>query len=114
MGFLPFPTRLVAEALHEVNGERVFVTMYGLTLLAIRIFGFALDEYARREHLYNSEPGEEPEQSGRSNLAVLVVYVVAILIGLAVPTVAVAFYFGIAIYLVVPFREIRRLLFKRA
>jgi hypothetical protein len=25
-----------------------------------------------------------------------------------------AFYFGIAIYLVVPFREIRRLLFKRA
>ena len=114
VGFLPFPTRLVAEALHDVNGERVFVTMYGLTLLAIRIFGFALDEYARREHLYNSTEGEEPEQSGRSNLAVLVVYVVAILIGLVVPTVAVAFYFGIAIYLVVPFREIRRLLFKRA
>ena len=114
VGFLPFPTRLVAEALHDVNGERVFVTMYGLTLLAIRIFGFALDEYARREHLYNPEKVEEPEQSGRSNLAVLVVYVVAILIGLVVPTVAVAFYFGIAIYLVVPFREIRRLLFKRA
>ena len=114
VGFLPFPTRLVAEALHDVNGERVFVTMYGLTLLAIRIFGFALDEYARREHLYNSTAGEEPEQSGRSNLAVLVVYVVAILIGLVVPTVGVAFYFGIAIYLVVPFREIRRLLFKRA
>ena len=114
VGFLPFPTRLVAEALHDVNGERVFVTMYGLTLLAIRIFGYALDEYARREHLYNAEKVEEPEQSGRSNLAVLVVYVVAILIGLVVPTVAVAFYFGIAIYLVVPFREIRRLLFKRA
>ena len=114
VGFLPFPTRLVAEALHDVNGERVFVTMYGLTLLAIRIFGYALDEYARREHLYNAEKVEEPEQSGRSNLAVLAVYVVAILIGLAVPTVGVAFYFGIAIYLVVPFREIRRLLFKRA
>ena len=110
VGFLPFPTRLVAEALHDVNGERVFVTMYGLTLLAIRIFGFALDEYARREHLYDSEQVEEPEQSGRSNLAVLAVYVVAILIGLVAPTVAVAFYFGIAIYLVVPFREIRRLL----
>ena len=38
---------------------------------------------------------------------------VSILIGLVVPTVAVAFYFGIAIYLVVPFRQIRRLLFKR-
>ena len=113
VGFLPFPTRLVAEAIHDVNGERVFVTMYGLTLLAIRIFGFALDEYAKREHLYDSGQSEEPEQSGRSNLAVLVVYVVAILIGLAVPPVAVAFYFGIAIYLVVPFREIRRLLFHR-
>ncbi len=111
VGFLPFPTRLVAEALHDVNGERVFVTMYGLTLLAIRIFGFALDEYAKREQLYNSGDREEPEQSGRSNLAVLIVYVVAILIGLAVPPVAVAFYFGIAIYLVVPFQEIRRLLF---
>ena len=114
VGFLPFPTGLVAEAIHDVNGERVFVTMYGLTLLAIRIFGFALDEYAKREHLYNSAPGDEPEQSGRSNLAVLAVYVVAILIGLAVPPIAVAFYFGIAIYLVVPFREIRRLLFHRA
>ena len=114
VGFLPFPTRLVAEAIHDVNGERVFVTLYGLTLLAIRIFGFALDEYAKREHLYDAGKTQEPEQSGRSNLAVLVVYVVAILIGLAVPPVAVAFYFGIAIYLVVPFREIRRLLFHRA
>lgn len=114
VGFLPFPTGLVAEAIHDVNGERVFVTMYGLTLLAIRIFGFALDEYAKREHLYEPATGAEPEDSGRSNLAVLVVYVIAILIGLAVPPVAVAFYFGIAIYLVVPFREIRRLLFHRA
>ena len=63
-----------------------------------------------RTSLQLHEKVEEPEQSGRSNLAVLAVYVVAILIGLVVPTVAVAFYFGIAIYLVVPFREIRRLL----
>ena len=114
VGFLPFPTRLVAEALHDVDGERVFVTMYGLTLLAIRVLGFALDQYARREHLYTSTPTEEPQQSGRSNLTVLIVYIVAIVIGLVAPTVAVAFYFGIAIYLVTPLREIKRLLFKRA
>ena len=113
VGFLPFPTRLVAEAIHDVNGERVFVTMYGLTLLAIRIFGFALDEYAKTRTSLRLREDRRAEQSGRSNLAVLVVYVVAILIGLAVPPVAVAFYFGIAIYLVVPFREIRRLLFHR-
>ncbi len=114
VGFLPFPTRLVAEAIHDVNGERVFVTMYGLTLLAIRIFGFALDEYAKREQLYRAVEGETPEESGRSNLVVLAAYLVAILIGLVVPTLGVAFYFGIAIYLVVPFREIRRLLFMRS
>jgi len=32
---LPFPTRLIAQALHNTSGERVYVTMYGLTLLAI-------------------------------------------------------------------------------
>jgi uncharacterized membrane protein len=113
IGFLPFPTRLVAEALHDVNGERVFVTMYGLTLLCIRIFGFALDRYARREDLYVPVEVQDPEQSGRSLLAVLGSYVVAVLSGLALPTLAVVFYFGIAIYLVVPFREIRHLLFRR-
>ena len=40
---LPFPTRLIAEALHNTSGERVYVTMYGLTLLAIRLLGSALD-----------------------------------------------------------------------
>ena len=52
VAFLPFPTRLVSEAIHDTNGERVFVTMYGLTLLTIRLLSFALDAYARREHLY--------------------------------------------------------------
>ena len=39
--FLPFPTKLVADALHETSGERVYVAMYGLTLLAIRLLGSA-------------------------------------------------------------------------
>src|SRR5215471_14310565 len=57
---LPFPTRLVAEALNNTNGERVYVTMYGLTLLAIRLLGSALDAYARYAHLYSrSGEGEE-------------------------------------------------------
>ena len=37
-------------------------------------------------------------------------YVIAILIGLALPQVAAALYFGIAVYLVVPFRGFARLL----
>ena len=38
----------------------------------------------------------------------------AILIGLALPQLAVALYFGIAVYLIVPFREVARLLSRRS
>ena len=110
--FLPFPTRLVAEALHDstVTGERVYVTMYGLTLLAIRLLGSVLDWYARREHLYSPHQDDEEVHTDRRKLLPVVIgYVIAILIGLALPVAAVALYFGIAVYLIVPFREVARL-----
>jgi uncharacterized membrane protein len=112
--FLPFPTRLVADALHQVGAERVAVTIYGLTLLAIRVLGSALDAYARHERLYSPRGnGEELASPRRKLLPVVIGYVIAILIGLAVPVAAVALYFGIAVYLIVPFREVTRLLFRR-
>ena len=114
VAFLPFPTRLVADALHDAGAERVAVTIYGLTLLAIRLLGSALDAYARREHLFSQQEDGEELYERRSLLVVVIGYVAAILIGLAVPQVAVALYFGIAVYLVVPFREVRRLLFRRS
>jgi hypothetical protein len=46
-------------------------------------------------------------------LPVVIGYVIAILIGLALPVAAVALYFGIAVYLVVPFRETARVLRRR-
>ena len=64
VAFLPFPTRLTADALHNAGAERVAVTLYGLTLLAIRILGSALDGYARREHLYS------PQGDGRDGTEV--------------------------------------------
>jgi uncharacterized membrane protein len=114
--FLPFPTGQVADALHQhdTSGERVFVTMYGFTLLAIRLLGFTLDAYARHEHLYSPhQDDEEVHRDRRKLLPVIIAYVIAILIGLALPPLAVALYFGIAVYLVVPFREAARLLFGR-
>jgi uncharacterized membrane protein len=114
IAFLPFPTKLMAEALHEVSNERVFVTFYGLTLLTIRLLGLALDGYATREHLYRrAEDEQEQEYRGRW-LPVLAGYVVAILVGLALPTLAVVFYFAIALYLIVPFSEITRLVRRRS
>jgi Flp pilus assembly protein TadB len=56
--------------------------------------------------------GEEPPGEQRKLLPVVIGYVAAILIGLLWPGVAVAFYFGIAVYLVVPFRQVARLLFR--
>ena len=115
VAFLPFPTKLVAEALHEPDAERVFVTMYGLTLIAIRMLGFALDEYALREHLYTEERDtEEGEIERRKFLPVVIGYVIAIFVGLVIPGLAIGFYFGIAVFLIVPFREVGQLLFRRS
>ena len=101
IGFLPFPTKLVADALHSNESERVFVTMYGLTLLAIRVFSFALDAYARREHLYSPpEAGDGQQDEPRELLPVLGGYLIAILIGLVLPKLAVAIYFGVALYMI--------------
>ena len=113
--FLPFPTGLVAEALHDSSGERVYVTVYGLTLLAIRVLGSALDAYARHEHLYSPKgEGEELQTTQRKFLPVVIGYVIAILIGLVLPVLAVALYFGLAVYLVVPFRDATQVLFRRS
>jgi uncharacterized membrane protein len=112
--FLPFPTRLIADALHHPTDQRVFVTVYGLTLLAIRILGSALDWYARSQHLYSPHgDGEEPDGERSKLLPVVTGYVIAILIGLAFPDLAAALYFGIAVYAIVPFREVTRLVFRR-
>ena len=97
-----------------MGAERVAVTVYGLTLLAIRLLGSALDAYARREHFYSPQgDGDEVQGPRRRLLPVVAGYVIAIIIGLFLPGVAVAVYFGIAVYLIVPFREVARLLFRR-
>ena len=109
--FLPFPTHLVADGLNDNSGERVYVTLYGLTLLAIRLLGSALDAYARHEHLYSPhQDNEELHRDRRKLLPATIGYVIAIPIGLAVPILAVALYFGLAVYLVVPFREAARVI----
>ena len=115
VAFLPFPTRLVAEALEHVERERVAITLYGPTLLAIRLLSYALDAYARRERLYRSEgEGAELQREGRQLLPVIIGYVIAIGIGIVWPRAAVALYFALALYLVVPFGEVRRLLSRRS
>jgi uncharacterized membrane protein len=114
--FLPFPTGLIAEALRhdDISGERVYVTLYGLTLLVIYLLGYALDAYARYQHLYPpAQEGEELHRDRRIFLPGVIGYVIVILIGLLLPVAAVALYFGLVVYLVIPFREAARVLARR-
>jgi uncharacterized membrane protein len=113
VAFLPFPTRLVAEALGNTDSERVAVILYGLTLMAIRVLGYALSTYAQRRHLYKVQTeGTELRREGQDFLPVLAGYALSVLVGLAWPVVSVGLYFGIAIVLVVPFGELTRVLFR--
>lgn len=57
---------------------------------------------------------ETQQQAHPRLLPVVIGYVIAILIGIVLPEVAVALYFGIAVYLVVPFREVARPAFRRS
>jgi uncharacterized membrane protein len=105
--FLPFATKLVTEAFGDREAERVAATVYGLTLLLIRLLGIALDKYAKREALYATVgDDEELDNSRRYNIHALVGYLISIIIGLLLPAIAVAAYFAVALYLVIPFREI--------
>ena len=77
--------------------------------------GAALDAYAQRERLYSpQEEGQELQDSQRKLLPAIGGYLVAIGIGLAAPRLAVALYFCLAVYVMVPFGEIARLLFRRS
>jgi uncharacterized membrane protein len=101
----------MADALNKPADERVFVALYGLTLLAIRLIAFGLDRYARRQDLYAPRAAHEELRTDQQKfLPIIIGYVVAILIGLAVPRLAVALYFALAVWLVVPFRAVARLL----
>jgi uncharacterized membrane protein len=52
VAFLPFPTGLIGNALHEGSqAERVAAVVYGSSLLAIRLLYFALAAYSRARHL---------------------------------------------------------------
>jgi hypothetical protein len=97
-----------------VEAERVAVTMYGLTLLVIHLLGYALSLYARREHLsIEGDESAELQRDERKLLPAVIGSVVAIGVGLVSPTVAIALYLGLAVFVVVPFRDVGRLLFPR-
>ena len=108
---LPYPTHMLAEYFSSDNGERIAVTVYGLNLLAINGFISVLWHYAVAEHLVRRDNSEADVRSLTSKLdPSLVSYAVVIGIGLLQPNVAVALYLAIALFVIIPFRAVIRLI----
>lgn len=109
VSFLPFPTKLLAEYIHDDSAERVAVTAYGLTLLAASSMIGVLWRHAVRERLVHPEATDADMQALTTRLTPgLASYVVMIAVGLALPLVAVFGYLAIALFMITPRGLLRR------
>jgi uncharacterized membrane protein len=106
VSFLPFPTRLVAEAITNEDAERAAVVFYGTTLLVISVLIGALWATAARDRRLLRPDLEQTEVD-----AILIAttpsigsYVVATIVAIVLPYVAAAGYLVIAIFLVLNVR----------
>jgi uncharacterized membrane protein len=123
VGFLPFPTQLISESVDDSDSQRVYTTLYGLSLLGIAVTLLLLDTHARRARLVgptDATAGAEVDRGGEEPLErrllrrALIAYPIAIAVGIFVPRLALALYWLIALYLVLPFRALSRLMFRRS
>jgi uncharacterized membrane protein len=104
---LPFPTKMLGDFAHHPDAERWAVTIYGITLLAISAMTSVVWRHAVSERLISDEHPKEHVQLITAKLTPsLWLYVVAILVGLALPQIAIVLYLAIALFLLVPFRAI--------
>ena len=99
VAFLPFPTKLLAEAIHNEEAERAAVIFYGATLLTISLLFSALWVVIMRHRELLRPEVSEPEIN-----AILLVttpnlgfYVGVIVLAIFAPTVAAFGYLVIAI-----------------
>ena len=66
----------------------------------------------QHEHLRQPRPDDPDLEDARTKFRFVVVgYGVTILLGLLLPTVAIVLYFALAVYLIVPFRAVARVIF---
>lgn len=81
--------------------------VYGLSLLGIRLLYFALAAYSRARHLRQTgTENADMRESGRKFRFVVAGYIATIVLALFVPTIAIAVYLAIAIFLFIPFRAV--------
>jgi len=107
ISFLPFPTRLVAEYIHQDRAERVAVTFYGIVLVLATTMLLVLWRYAVRAKLVRPDLADEEIELLTQRLTPgLAAYLVLIVSGLFVPVIAVVGFLAIALYYIIPFRRL--------
>jgi uncharacterized membrane protein len=107
VSFLPFPTRLFAEFIERDSPERVAVTIYGISLLLTATLLMVLWRYALRTKLVRPDADDEEIQLLTQRLTPgLAAYLVLIVAGLFIPVIAVIGYFAIAVFYIIPFRQL--------
>jgi TMEM175 potassium channel family protein len=99
VAFLPFPTRLVAEAIRNTDAERAAVIFYGASLLVIALLYSALwATVASDRGLLKPEVSEiEVDAIARATTPNLLLYVAVILLAFIAPKIAAFGYLLIAI-----------------
>jgi uncharacterized membrane protein len=99
VALLPFPTRLVAEAINNSESERAAVIFYGLVLFAISaVLNLIWQHVARNPDLVAEDvPAEEITAISRESAPNLAFYGVVVLVAIVAPQIAAFGYLLIAI-----------------
>lgn len=99
VSFLPFPTKLVAEAITRTSAERAAVIFYGFALLAISLIGSVLWRYvAKHRDLLASEVSDaEVAAIARRAAPDTGFYVAVVALAILAPQVAAFGYLLIAV-----------------
>lgn len=106
---LPFPTRLLADYIGDLDARRVAATIYGFNLLVVAVVVSLLWRYALSQRLIRSDMADASVKLITKRLTPgLAGYLVLIATGMFLPLVAVFGYLAIAVYFIVPFGALRR------
>jgi uncharacterized membrane protein len=107
IAFLPFPTAVLADALHNRADEAVATAFYGGTLTVIGLLVIAIWYYAAHEHRLQTEniSRDEAKRFGRRLLVGPAGYAIASLVALLLPWLALTFYVALNVYFLWPRRK---------
>ncbi len=105
VAFLPFPTKLVAEAIDSSTAERTAVLFYGATLLVISVLITVIVRYAgSRPELIEEEGRDEVVALAAQASPNLAFYVVVLALAFLAPKVAAFGFLAIALFAIMRVR----------